>query len=310
MDARRTLLNIRVRKSRHRLAIDVDAICSFIEALKSLIDSDGDHSTCDFIPIRLVTMLEILVRDWIALLVDTGEPFEDAAQKLVKTVRFDYLLSKALHTQEITLGDVAADAVSVNTLGSIISTFDALLGQSTWDLIATAVTEEGAPIVSDVETLKQVVGQVFEVRHIVVHEWPSIAPYSVSDLGSFIDCVNVFVQALDAGLSKKIWWNDTSRIADLTGAQHASVATSTIELERFYAQLLTRFPSAVERVHLAHDCWKEFVLADVQMHKAVHPSDVSELLSLIHHEAVTEWRVEELRSLLRNLEDVQTCLSP
>jgi hypothetical protein len=94
----------------------------------------------DFFPIRAVTLLEVFCRAWIAALIDHGSPFAQRAGDLSRDLKFDLNLINAMQGRVITLGDIIAHNVPINSFAQICSIFTILLGNDLIHTIKDATT--------------------------------------------------------------------------------------------------------------------------------------------------------------------------
>ena len=303
MNARKRLQHVLARKDRQKRGLNADDTETACAQLRYLLDQLGaeDSRVKDFVPIRLVTLLEVFIRNWIAVLVDVGGEYEVRAEKLVKFVKFDYLLTSALRNREVSLGEVAANEISLNSLDEVVSVFDTLLDESFLKVVSSAAEEtlEGTstPIVADVESTKAVVGRIFAVRHIVVHEWPSKPPYTDSEMRTFVDVVEEFMAAVDHGLHAKLWWNDTYKVQDHLLIARSDVVTTQAKLDALIMEVKAVFDQ-VDELRKAQDYWQKFADAETACHRAIYDPSVAEVLGLVHKNAMIESRIEDLQSLL------------
>jgi hypothetical protein len=94
------------------------------------VSASDPNATPDFFVIRTVTFLEVLARAWIAQLVDYGPPYVENAIPLAKNhLKFDFELVRAIQGRTITLGDIVAHSVPVNSFPQLIGHFGTLIGQ-------------------------------------------------------------------------------------------------------------------------------------------------------------------------------------
>jgi hypothetical protein len=62
-----------------------------------------------FVAIRLVTILEVFARDWVAELVDAGDPYTGRGAELVTgSLRIDYAMAQALVGKQVTFGELVS----------------------------------------------------------------------------------------------------------------------------------------------------------------------------------------------------------
>ncbi|MGH9515401.1 MAG: hypothetical protein ACRD3P_06950 [Terriglobales bacterium] len=77
-------------------------------------------STPDFYVIRAVTLIEVFVRRNLASLSDHSAQYTDRAVDLSKHFKMDFDLVRNIQGRAITLGDIIAHSVPVNSFGRII----------------------------------------------------------------------------------------------------------------------------------------------------------------------------------------------
>ena len=121
-------------------------------------------SAIDFIVIRLVTILEVATRGWISRLIDHGEPFVENAAFLVHTsgLKFDYAITRAVHGERVTLGELVAHSISTNRLPEIEHALSTVFGTDIFRAIEETVDrwkheikgEPANPIISDLGAMR------------------------------------------------------------------------------------------------------------------------------------------------------------
>lgn len=163
----------------------------------------------DFYVIRTVTLLEVFTRRNLADTVDHDRRFTDRAVEFSKYVKIDFALLRDVQGKIITLGDILAHSVPVNSFGQIVAYFETLLGKPLRPLLETAVdrweTEiiktSAGPIVEDYDAMARCLTCLFEVRHILCHEAPRRSVYEASEVDQFLDNAIQLAKALDAILT-------------------------------------------------------------------------------------------------------------
>ena len=162
--------------------------------------------TPDFYIIRAVTVLEVFTRTNVAELVDHGPEYANRALEFSKNLKIDYALVQSIQGRVVTLGDVVAHSVSVNSFGQMLGYFEILLDKkplrssltSAVDRWATEIEQKPAePIISDFDAMAACLGKLFEARHILCHEMPRKAPYSESEIDAFLTEAFRFTKALE-----------------------------------------------------------------------------------------------------------------
>jgi hypothetical protein len=130
-------------------------------------------SASDFIVIRLVTILEVATRGWISRLIDHGEPFVENAASLVHAsgLKFDYAITRAVHGERVTLGELVAHSISTNRLPEIERALSAVFGADIFRAIERTVDrwkheiggEPANPIISDLGAMRAALANLFEI---------------------------------------------------------------------------------------------------------------------------------------------------
>lgn len=170
-----------------------------------LVGTGPLYEVPDFIIIRLVTMLEVFTRTWIATLVDAGEPYVQRAGDLVGgSLKFDFGIVRALAGKQVSVGELVSHSVSINQLSDLETVFTTLTGTKVFPAIAQLADRWASeidgisdPIIANVEELRRQLAALFAARHIVVHEMPSGKPYEMDDISEFITATRNFVHAVD-----------------------------------------------------------------------------------------------------------------
>lgn len=169
----------------------------------------------EFLPIRLVTFLEVFTKNWVADLIDEGEPYAERSRKLftINGLKIDFDSAKAISGQAVSLGELISHAVKVNNISSISSAFNALLDNNIFNVISDitdryeveVLGEEGSPIIDDIELTKSHISKLFECRHIITHELPDKLPFEAADVNAWIQSVGGFIAATDEFLNSKLY---------------------------------------------------------------------------------------------------------
>ena len=125
----------------------------------------------DFIPIRIVTLIEVFIREKIRELVDHGSPYIDRADNLAKGSKIDFSMLVGLQGQKITVGDMISHAVSISTPSHIIGCLSALIPDfvDRLRLSHELWTEDASdwplrPIISDYDSTMKQLSRLFTVN--------------------------------------------------------------------------------------------------------------------------------------------------
>ena len=198
------ILDWNARRGGHRrLGIE---LIGQIDALRAEADAIAGHAPVhlQFVPIRLVTILEVFLREVIAELVDGDEVIFERAERLVRGTKIDLAFAAHVDRRELTIGDFVAHAVSLNGTAGIMSVMDTLIeGFARRLRVVHSRWSEDAeryplpPIVADLDATMAALTRLFEVRHVLTHEIPSESVFDPSELSGFFDAAKDFVEATD-----------------------------------------------------------------------------------------------------------------
>lgn len=181
------------------LVRDIDRLMNEADAV-----SGRSPGLIEFIPIRLVTTLEVFLRGVITELIDERDEYFERSDKLVKNAKFDLAFAAHIDRRELTVGDFVAHAVSLNNVESVISTLDILLLDFPAKLkVAHARwTEENSdwplpPIIQDYDLVMASLARLYKVRHVLTHELPSSPFLDPAEVPEFSTAAKSFISATD-----------------------------------------------------------------------------------------------------------------
>lgn len=158
----------------------------------------------EFIPIRLVTTLEVFVRGVIAELVNGGQQYFERGVRLAKNAKIDLAFAAHVDRRELTVGDFIAHAVSINNIEAVFSNFDTLFGEFGTKIktIHSRWSEERdewplPPIINDYDSMLASLSGLFDVRHVLTHELPSSRVFDPAEASRLTVAVRTFIEATD-----------------------------------------------------------------------------------------------------------------
>lgn len=210
----------------------------------------------DFYVIRAVTLLEVFTRRNLAGLVDHDRRFTDRALNLSQQIKIDLALVRDVQGRVITLGDILAHSVSVNSFDQIVGYFETLLGRSIRPLLEKAVdrwsTEvektSAGPIISDFDALARCLTRLFEVRHILCHEAPRESVYGDSDVEEYLDNAIRLAKALHEILTFERFGLVPLTQTDMNIAADEDLKKTQDEMNRLFGQIRARVKDADRRL--------------------------------------------------------------
>lgn len=262
----------------------------------------------DLFIIRLVTMLEVATRTWIATLIDHGDPFFSNAEELFKrySLKIDFKTAQAITGKRISLGDLIAHTISTNGIGDIDKALTDILGADLKPALATAIDPIMKLIgpwdeilVPDPSATYATIQRLFEVRHVLVHEMPSKPPYDDSEVENFISHVLGFTKAVDAIVGQAMGHTALTQ-ADMN-EEAANTAKATDE--RLKAVLEALDPrSEDDELQAAQKAWEQYRRGHAEYISAINqpmPGSIAPLLYSTAYEQVTQQRIELLEAKLK-----------
>jgi hypothetical protein len=202
VDKRSALNQITIKKGRAGHSAGHISGLFLFEDLKRKWEIKSDRDFDEFAIIKMVTILEIFLRDSVRDMVDESEIFAEKADLLIRNAKIDFSLLRAFNGGSISFGDFVAHSVSVSSYDSIISILGALIDSFVPRLrmVHPRWIEEREewpldPIIKDFSYVSSRVGRLLETRHILVHELPNEPPFSREDVEEFFDATTQFVDA-------------------------------------------------------------------------------------------------------------------
>lgn len=262
----------------------------------------------DLFIIRLVTMLEVATRAWIATLIDHGDPFLSNAEELFKRSGFkiDFKTAQAITGKRISLGDLIAHTISTNGIGDIDKSMTDILGADLKPALATATDpimkligggEE--VLVPDPSITYGVIQRLFECRHVLVHEMPAKPPYEDSEVENYISHVLGFTKAVDVIVGQAMGHTALTQSEMNEEAAESAQVTD----ERMRAVLDALDPrSEDEELQAAQTAWEEYRRAHADYVSGINqplPGSIAPLLYSGAYEQVTQQRIELLEAKLK-----------
>lgn len=195
------LLELKTRRGAGGSLFSVDSDIDRLES-KWIERRKGSEYFMDFIPIRLVTYIEVFVKDIVRDLIDQGDPYISRSETLSKSAKIDFTALRHLQGFKLTAGEIVSHSISVSDptkiiahLETLIPNFVGLLKESheRWEEDRHDWPLE--PIIEDYKIMMSGLSELFRVRHIVTHELLTSPVYEEKDTASFFKSAREFVQA-------------------------------------------------------------------------------------------------------------------
>jgi hypothetical protein len=274
-----------------------------LQTLWTELSSHQAASLSNYVPMRLVTLIEVFVRDSIRALVDYDDRYVKSAEKLLKSVKFDYELVVGLVGRNITLGDLVAHSISTNQPDQIFATF-ANLDEDFVDKLKTGhtrwVEDEHdfplPPIITDFDVMMETLGEMFEARHIVTHELPSSSPFNDNQIHEFFAATQELLDAME-------WLVINLTVGTIPYSQTAMniaggrvVAALDDELAALLQVLHLRDDLRKEALETSQTKWKEYATAQAKFKASlVEGGSMYPMVFAAEKAALQRERIERLK---------------
>jgi uncharacterized protein YecT (DUF1311 family) len=272
--------------------------------------------TDDFFVIRAVALLEALSRDYLARLINSGAPYAENVVELKLELKFDLRLVRAIETRVITLGDLIADAVPISSFGHICGPFSKIIGEDLVPLLSLAkarpipwMARYGQPetgkIIADPKNMTKALSRLFEVRHILCHEFPQGEVYERKEIDVFLAATGRFAAALTVTLEQLMYGD----VPDTIEGQIEVAQRELEEEEKLMAEVYARVEGPADRKNLrlltkAQRAWDVFREAQAAYRAdGARGGTASKLLWLSEADRLTRQRIESLRCSLSDDEE-------
>jgi len=161
----------------------------------------------EYIPVRLVTIIENCVRGAVQGLVDSGEPYTERGIEIISKWSSKHLVQslKYFSNKKLTIGQLSAHGFSVGNLADIMTVLGHLSGE---DDISSALAEQTtrwtedkgkdlSPIIVDRKATFSCIDRLFELRHIIVHEMVFKTGLTRELAEEFLHHTGHFVEAIE-----------------------------------------------------------------------------------------------------------------
>lgn len=259
----------------------------------------------EFVPIRLVTILEVFLRGVIGELVNKGEPYFSRAEKLTKGVKIDLAFAAHVDRGELTIGDFIAHAVSLNSAESAVAALDVLIESFVPKLKASYPrwSEEIdawplPPVIVDYDAMMEALSHLYTIRHILTHELPAEPILDPAEIPILVASCRAFIEATDwvivACLHGSVPKTQTSMNLQAAGDLRSEEEKLVVEIER--VKVLSGIDvAALEAVQAV---WQRF--ADAQADLVASQVEGGSMYSMIwagEKEALVRDRVEQLKRI-------------
>lgn len=287
-------------------------LSSSIDILKTSFTNNNDSTreSYKYYPIALTGIIESSFRSIIAFLIDNNEKYLANSENLVKNLKFEFEILKALHGNKITLGMFISHMISISSLEQICNYMQTLLGKnffkeieiyhSRWDVEVKGL--EKKPKMNNPERIYKDIKRIFILRHIFAHEIRDDIFVEKKEIDDFFDSVKLFLETSIAYCYDLIYPNAPLTQFDMNKESAEKLNTVLEELkniEENYSNLLS-----TERNKEFQDLkviWEDFVKKQAEFD--ANEYNGGSIMPLIYNTSyckLVEERIENLKKELKH----------
>jgi hypothetical protein len=267
-------------------------------------------SFIDFIPIRLVTIIENSVREVVATAVDHGQPYISQGLPLIAKFPVKAIAETLLPVGErrITLGHLVSHSFSTGRLDEIIGALTTIFGDGFRNELATSPTlysededQDLPPIITDFAATACCLDRLLQIRHILVHELPRERPYVEQEIPQFFLHSTEFITALEWILIGKLYGSVPKSQHRMTMEARESWEEAEAELAALRGGKAEDFVDPNDPLAEREYHWDRFCDLSARIEagytESDHPGSMAPMIYAAQMAHLTRWRIRDIRRL-------------
>ena len=226
-------------------------------------------------PMRMVTLIEVFMRDAIAEIIDFGSPYLERSEPLLKDNKIDFIFALNLHGRKLTIGDFSSHSVSINNVDQITAVFETLFDNRGFRYDLSQICDRWAieiekkpaePIISDVDVLYRALARLFEVRHVLTHETPKRKAYDISEIdGWFIYC-SQFMKSIGEYITRQLRGNVPLTQSDMNQDVGNRLNETMLELQAVLESVASLQVVSKNLLVESQKAWENFADKEADLH--------------------------------------------
>jgi len=227
-----------------------------------------------YFPVSIVTCIEGYFRLAIKNLIDAGEPYLSNARKLAsgsdseKKINLEFDAVKALHSKQISIGELIAYTVPLSNFDQIKKYMDDILNKDFVKELSSVTNrweheingKPKAPILAEPDSVIKQVRRTFEIRHIVCHELASNNEIKQEEIEQgFLACI-LFLKASAELIQETLYPNAPLTQEDMNIEANSDLKATLAKVVELNKKIQDKLPRAhVEAFNRADDLWNKFM---------------------------------------------------
>lgn len=241
--------------------------------LRTLASAFSDVSGMDpellrYVPIGVVACYEGFFRSAVRTLVDAGTPYAENARQLgqVRDMRLDLEVLGAVHGQRISVGELVAHVVSINSVEHLDGILSTILGRNFFEELrtvkdrwATEVEKKPSkPIIDDWDGTFKRVSEMFRLRHIYAHETVDLDVPDRDEITRGLEASVTFLSAAAALMGDILHPNAALTQADMNERAARDVDSLDARIEAVVEKICETAPDRREYLKKSQEAWTTF----------------------------------------------------
>lgn len=280
------------------------------ELEQALTKIDDNNEVLRYFPIALVATIESSFRILIAELIDGNPQYFNNAEKLLKSYKIDFNITKALYGKEITFGNFIAHVISINNLEQINEHIYTLTDKKLLKELETHCSrwnvevkkEPKKPMLNNpFETYKNI-SQTFEFRHIFAHETATNIQISLEKIQDLLQSCVSFLNSSSDYINDLIYPNAPLTQTEMniySAKQYEEISAKLNELHDKFDQTLDEEVRKKE-YKAVHEAWQTFMKLQANFEANEYKGGtIMPLIYATTAKAITEERIKYLENLIR-----------
>ena len=272
-DIAKEIMEISSRRPSGNFYIELETRLSY---LKKIYENrkNMEKELWRYFPISIVSCSEAFFRHAIKKLIDAGEPYLTNSKGLLDSRKTDFGILKALHGRSITIGDIVAHLVPINSLDQISKVMSGLLDYKFLDKIPQthdrlAVEIEKKPkeaIISDKHTTFRFVARTFELRHIFCHEFANKYELDEPEIEQCFEHFCTFLAASKEHIQQTLFPNEPLTLQGMNEDIAKKYEDEKNKMDSLNQRILRDLTEKqITEFRKANKAWEDFIFASARV---------------------------------------------
>lgn len=246
-----------------------------------------DIILCEFVPVRLIAMLEDNLRGIYAAIIDNSR-FRKNLPKLVDFKNLDIEVLSSFQDDDVTIGEYFSYSVSCNKFEDIDNALSVLLNIDFKDKLSEILGEKTESVIKTVQ-------KVFAARHRLCHE-SMILDISKEDTRVYVTATIQFLDAIDEVAQTLLYPENLDTTYDMLADAIRAFEKENSQLDALVADIKASDEEYTTGLDFV-DEWKKY--RDARAKLEWQEMEGGSMHSVLYYNSMThttKWLIKELRS--------------